>query len=351
MIGKPTAQDSQRRLQLENCLDADSNNGDQNDMFDEQWLALNQEGNEANSDSDDNDAAAKPPDPVSEERRAIWKATQEFLGRSVEFRNVAHAVVPIRARSSKNRGKSGPQLEVDVIVHGLWDDDEEDDVQNNVFDDGSMSQNCDVESSDGILLPVKHCDDQKAASMVLIRMVNKIPLLDSAEAVACGLVQGLSSKKRMWNSFGLNVNLKVDPSNVNKLLMFEVTDSEQVAPFFKSGAHNLLEQEDGNDTESEKGFDDDDSFRIPADAVTKRKRNTLRHRNLLPASVRLGNILVITQIHAEPTSLPLPTLSKVRIGIYNVVLADMHRSYHIFPLFCFRVDFPSTTKLLTMHWR
>jgi hypothetical protein len=137
-------------------------------------------------------------------------------------------------------------------------------------------------------------------------------LLDSAEAVACGLVQGLSSKKRMWSSFGLNVNLTVEPSNANKLLMFAVTDSEQVAPFFKSGAHNLLEQEDESDADSEKDVDDDDSVGVPADTGTKRKRRPYRHRNLLPASVRLGNILVIAQIHAEPTTLPLPTLSKVR---------------------------------------
>jgi hypothetical protein len=234
---------------------------------------------------------------------------------------VAHAVVPIRTNSTKGRGRAGPQLEVDVIVQGQWDEGEDEDLQNNLFDDDEddMSQDCDLDlesNNRGNSLPMKNNEDQnKAASMVLIRMVNKIPLLDSAEAVACGLVQGLSSKKRMWNSFGLNVNLKVEPSNINKLLVFEVTDSEQVAPFFKSGAHNLLEQDDGNDVESENGVDDNDSFDIPADAVTKRKRNKLRHRNLLPASVRLGNILVIAQIHAEPTSLPLPILSKVSIGI------------------------------------
>ena len=330
VVRRSAKQDPQRRLQCENYLDADSNSGAENDIFDEKWPALHQDREEPDesdsTDDDDADAAAKPQEPVSDERRAIWKATEQFLGHPVEFRNVAHAIVPIRASSSKSRGKAGPQLEVDIIVHGPRDDDDDDeeeeeveDLQNNLFDDG-MSQNGDLEPIDGKPLPMKHYDDKnKAASMVLIRMVNKIPLLDSAEAVACGLVQGLSSKKRMWNSFGLNVNLKVEPSNVNKLLLFEVTDSEQVAPFFKSGAHNLLEQDEENDAELENDADDNDSFNIPADDVTKRKRNKLRHRNLLPASVRIGNILVIAQIHAEPTSLPLPTLSKVSIGIYGVL--------------------------------
>jgi hypothetical protein len=40
-------------------------------------------------------------------------------------------------------------------------------------------------------------------------------------------------------------------------------------------------------------------------------------RQLHPAQIRLGNILVIVQIHADPTNLPLPTLSKGRLPFEN----------------------------------
>jgi len=270
---------------------------------------------------DDEEETTPKTEPASGERLAIWKATQQFLGRPVDLNNVAHFVVPIRAKTAqgKRRGKSGPQLEVDVIIYGPHGDDE--DLDDCDFDGMSRNGKGD-DDDDDVESPLKsqptkrNEEENKAASMVLIRLVNKIPLLDSSEAVACGLVQGLSSKKRMWNSFGLNVGLKVDPSNINKLPMFEVTDSEQVAPFFKSGAHNLLEQEDESDEESEKDVDDADNGSVDHAAANitraKRKRQKNRHRSLLPASVRIGNILVIAQIHAEPTTLPLPTLSKVQ---------------------------------------
>ena len=293
------------------CNNHDDTDGDEDDIFNEKWLDIHQDEKEKpkpnNESVDTLDETTSKPEPVCEGRRAIWKATQQFLGHSVEFRNVAHTVVPIRAKSTKGRGRSSPQLEVDVIVHGPRDDNE------GLSRDGEEAG----EHIGEDFQPTKSSDEQnKAASMVLIRLVNKIPLLDSSEAVACGLVQGLSSKKRMWSSFGLNVNLAVEPSNANKLLMFAVTDSEQVAPFFKSGAHNLLAQEDESDADSEKDVDDNDSVCVPADTGPKRKRRLYRHRNLLPASVRLGNILVIAQIHAEPTTLPLPTLSKVRTPFF-----------------------------------
>jgi hypothetical protein len=75
---------------------------------------------------------------------------------------------------------------------------------------------------------------------------------------------------------------------------FGVRDSTQVAPFLQSGIHDLYElnQEEEN-----------------SDAAS-----VLHGRHgFLPAHLRIGNILVIVQIHAKPSSLPLPTLSKVRL--------------------------------------
>jgi hypothetical protein len=139
-------------------------------------------------------------------------------------------------------------------------------------------------------------------------------LLDSAEAVACGLVQCLASKKRMWNSFGLDVHLNMDSENASSVPTYDVRDSEQVIPFFKQGAHNLLEDDDNDNSQNFEESDDEHDRELH---VIGRKRSKFpNRRNLLPASARLGSILVIVRIDAEPSSLPLPTLSKVR-NVFN----------------------------------
>lgn len=289
---------------------------------------LERENDELNSDGDCKSENTMPTDePHSLERWGIWKATQLFLGRPIDLANVSHAVVPIRKKGraaaqskTKKVAYSGPKLEVVVIVHGPNDDVDELDMEQ-VYGrpQGYLDEDDDEAFLDEHVTRTSSCEVSDSARMVLVRMVNKIPLLDSAEAVACGLVQSLSSKKRMWNSFGLEVSLKHDSANVGKLPYFEVRDSEQVAPFFKKGAHNLLENDHDSKLEYNGESDNESDGEVLAAGTeetggTKRKRPPSRsRRRLLPASVRLGNILVIAQIHAEPTSLPLPTLSKVRM--------------------------------------
>lgn len=258
---------------------ATDNNKENVEAINSVWTKLQKEDSALPSTLKDND--------INRDRVQIWKATQSFLGRSIDLANVAHTSVPIRIENeitskkmSRNKAVAGPRLVVDVVVHGRSSEDEYG-VEDHLNTDAISS---------------------KSASMVLIRMVNKIPLLDSAEAAACGLIYGLASKKRMWNSFGLEVNMNIDPGNVNAIPTFDVRDSDQVMPFFNQGAHNLLEC----DTDS--GSDDETD---PISIGAKRKRNR-GNRQLLPASLRLGNILLIVQIHAEPATLPLPTLCKVR---------------------------------------
>lgn len=170
------------------------------------------------------------------ERTGIWKAAQLYLECPLELRNVAHAMVPIRRRSdpagvatrSRTRAEeatsaeanasspttTGPQLEVDMIFHNSTDDEEEEPVGSQTGDwegdpeDPTCSRNVFSSSTSG------------GATMILVRMVNRIPLLDSSEAVACGLVQGMASKKQLWNSFGLDVSLRHDPGNVTKIPTF-----------------------------------------------------------------------------------------------------------------------------------
>lgn len=92
-----------------------------------------------------------------------------------------------------------------------------------------------------------------------------------------------------------------------------------MAPYFQSSNHTLFqaEEEDEVDSDQEEELDEDehstqDETQDTVPTGSKRKRKGSRRRTfLLPAKARLGNVLVIVQIHAEPSVLPLPTLSKV----------------------------------------
>jgi hypothetical protein len=221
------------------------------------------------------------------QRKAIHKAVQTYLQRSIQLGNVAHSIQPIRllqqtgsASSEPANTTPPPQLQVDMIVCGPNDD----------SDDTSA--------------------DEPVATLKLIRMVNRIPLLDGAEAAACGLVQGMSNKQ-IWGSFGLSVGKLSWSSSDDQVCWvptFEVQDSDQVAPFFQSQTHALWEPREDHD-------DDGDTDDI--EARFRRKRKQASRSWLLPAKVRLGEIIVIVQIHADPLSLPLPTLSKVRTTILS----------------------------------
>jgi hypothetical protein len=255
-------------------------------------------------------------DSPSQHRLDLWKAAQLFLGRPVDLCNVAHAIIPIRGRNPKNLAQRrkdnilGPTLEVAVVVHGPSDDEEEEEpvaITDDDFGDAEQVEhgvyNGHADASDRNIHNTD-CHGTGSATMVLVRMVNNIPLLDGAEAIACGFVQGLASKKRMWNSFGLDVSLQHDREDITKIPSYAVRDSEQVAPFFKTGAHNLLERNDDSGYESE-------NSNISSEPIGIKRSRAVKRHNILPASIRLGNVLVVVQIHAEPASLPLPTLSKV----------------------------------------
>ena len=106
---------------------------------------------------------------------------------------------------------------------------------------------------------------------------------------------------------------------------YYLKDSAQVAPFFRSNTHALYESDsDGNgELNSDKEDGSDCSYVSSGDeekvtyASKKRKRN--KRAKLLPAGIRIGNLLVIAQIHASPSALPLPTLSKVRLEDFSFV--------------------------------
>jgi hypothetical protein len=264
----------------------------------------------------------------------IHRSVELYLGHPIDIANMAHSRQPIRIgdyggiNSAGSSGKqsrrhcTGPYLEVVLAVCGTASEGTE---HSNSGEEGTDEQDEDQEDADNhAVADANNEAPPTCATMMLVRMVNRIPLLDGAEASSCGLVQGLLQKKKIWNSFGLEVSSisPFDPHHQQQanhsvippqLPTFEVRDSDQVAPFFQSANHSRFENpfdEDDDESDDNHGNDMEEVGFSSSRRGSKRGRKKGRQW-LLPARVRLGNILVIVQIDAEPSSLPLPTLSKV----------------------------------------
>ena len=275
------------------------------------------------------------------ERWEILSAAQSYLCRPIELKNVAYSIQPIRkmhssfkAQKKPSKFDSCPMLEVDMIVYGQEND--EDDIEHNW---GCEEKNT-YEPNHRFDVHTSSSEDQSEAKLMLVRMVNRIPLLDGAEAHACGLVRGISSKLSLWNSFGLDI-AKIDSPKVSNTFqvahktnkdvdlnksklselelhipMFAIKDSIQVLPYFQSSTHALFESKEiGEKSEIEANYADSkagDCENSSEVTLNCQKRNKIEYgKRLLPANLRIGNILMIVQIHAKPSALPLPTLSKV----------------------------------------
>ena len=269
----------------------------------------------------------------------ICNALQHYLGRTVNPKNVAHAIIPIRFRgdddcegmtaTTRRRGGGGrrplqpsrtttpqqglrPKIEVYMAVLNSEDDDG---IEHHDTTNWSRDNDDTTGSNRQVMAIGNSKETQESGSMILIRMVNRIPLLDSAEGIACGFVQGLASKKSMWNSFGLNVSLgQKDKDDNMKLPQYEIRDNDQVAPFFQQGAHDMYVDSDTDESDNSEAniCHHRQGHNANSDVARKRRRHGRRlKRQLLPAKVRLAHMFCVVQIHAKPTELPLPTLSKV----------------------------------------
>ena len=234
----------------------------------------------------------------NKKKALLCKAAEMYKGRPVTLKNVAIKSHPIRKYGENApRTKSTSMLEVSIAVFGP---------------EPEITSDSDSESSQNEYSQIKQASgNSKSAVLQLVRMVNGIPLLDSPEAVACGVVQRISGSATNWNSFGLDISLK-KPGNSEKHAgddtpMFGVEDSAQVAPFFRESAHGMFH---GRQNDSEYSSDDDSID--PESDTRKRKKERSGLHLLLPAALRLGEMMMIVQIRAKPSSLPLPTLSKVR---------------------------------------
>lgn len=274
-------------------------------------------------------------------RENLRRAVRAYLCQPIDIRNVAHSLQPIRRVSlagdqgsdlcepitssiSKNKKRKMdsssddnkvPMMEINMIV---FEDKQEDDCNNYDTNEGNKAYHEDEPSS------------KDNAKLVLIRMVNRVPILDGAEAHACGLVRGIACKQKTWNLFGLDVDI-MPPINVtmldsndedNSLLatnphvpVFQVTDSSQLAPYLRirdteKNRHSLYEGWESNKS-------DDDSYSSYTSCSHKQERSRnikqlKKKTRLLPAGARLGNILVIIHVYSHPSALPMPTLSKVK---------------------------------------
>jgi hypothetical protein len=133
---------------------------------------------------------------VGDERHAIWLALEVFIGHPIELINVAHSITPIWSNDSTRYKKrklnsyfietnaAEPMLRVSFVVCGPNEE--------------SFFECCDVElqnTKKGVSCQESQAKVQPSASMSLIRMVNNIPILDGCDALACGIVQDILSKK------------------------------------------------------------------------------------------------------------------------------------------------------------
>lgn len=240
-------------------------------------------------------------------RELMQKAVGAYLKKTIDVMNVAHSKKIIR-RDFPTSLKCYPIVEVDVIVSGI------DDFTNENMTDCS-----------GYALSGNDADYSKARLM-LIRMVNGIPLLDGAEATACGVVRCLQHTT-LWNSFGLEISpittqmlpgvidqpCRSIPETLN-VPTFALSDSVHVAPFFtKNSAHCLYDEDEhshASDCESSSSSDDN---AVRYTSNKRRKIPSSFETTLKPAGLRLGNILVVVHLNAHSSQLPLPTLSKGRL--------------------------------------
>jgi len=154
-------------------------------------------------------------------------------------------------------------------------------------------------------------DTSSTACLELVRMVNSVPLLDGAESFACGLVKAVQSSA-IWASFGLSVLGSSSPENASWSSELRVRDSDQVAPFFQSHTHQQWED---SQKSSHIDHDNDDVEGSSESQSSRKKRGRNTNDLMLPAKVRLSKILLLVDIRAAPSTLPLPSLSKGRLPV------------------------------------
>ena len=251
------------------------------------------------------------------DRYAFFKAAKSFWPeRNIAYKNVARSVrnIPRTNYSSKeNATTSELQLEVHMVVCPYPKQDEEN-SSGSTSATGSDSSSSSSSFDDDINTGDYAVRDRKVATLQLIRMVNGVPILDSGEAHSCGLVHGVANKI-VWGSFGLDVTKNAatihetcdTPSRhpTTSTPSFQLRDSNIIAPFINRNINHRQLRASNRDMINNDNEEED----------KKRKRDDDYQDGLLPANIRIGTILLVVQIRAAPSALPLPTLSKGRLPL------------------------------------
>lgn len=275
-------------------LDGDDGEEENENSDTEALLDKEQKGN----DSSDVNSITK----IDPQRYELVHDVQSFWpNRSIAYDNVARSVRDIRnynhqttLTEKETAGNSECQMEVSMAVCPHSEHDEKE----NSSDDSAAITSNDVLSG-----------DETAARLQLVRIVNGVPIMESAEAHSCGLVHGIANRG-VWGSFGLDIDrstMIAPDTSSSSTPSFLLRDNSLITPFMNR-----------NQNHKQLKVDDYDSIHSHNNKAEKKKRER-KEKDLLPANVRIGTILVVVQIRAAPSSLPLPSLSKVRFGARNTI--------------------------------
>ncbi len=308
---KPLAVDVLMNSTMKNDVDDDvdemSDNdegGDWDDGFDEGNTEVEQENNTDSQRviSKASRERARLEDEKKKKVILMQRAASLYKGR-VDLResNVAYSTQRIRQKNDGSKTSSSasdsPVLEMSMIVFGPS-------ATASAEDDDSVHSENDMSCN-------------KTAKLQVVRMVNGIPVLDSSEALACGVMTKISRSTTLWNSFGLDIS---DRSQLNSSTpSFGITDSAQVAPFLRSSTHSLY---NGQSQDDQLSTSDDDDYDLEDIHNTRKRKKEQEARCILPAAHRLGDMLIVVQIRAKPSALPLPTLSKGRLPMNDKSIND-----------------------------
>lgn len=254
-------------------------------------------------------------DEVMERRKQIRRAFSSYLKRDILLHNVAHSSQRIRRDNDSNSYQydSLAILEVDMVVCKRFDN------QNNCNVDYDSEVDLDEDRN-------KRCETNKLSEtnediskgkVILIRMVNRIPLLDSNEASACGLVQGIL-RRLPWHSVGLEISSLINDESLSQdeknlyAPTYSLCDNSYVKPFLvgpkRHAIYDLKRNKNTICGDNESDIEDEENCDPHANKKRKKRQDTLQ-----PVGLRMGNVYIVAQIIADPSQLPLPTLSKGRL--------------------------------------
>ena len=255
---------------------------------------------------------------INERLLAIRDGTQKYTAQPIELKNIAHSQFPIRTDTSPGIPASDTFLEVTLIVLSPYDDDDDDDGQNSPLANHRDDTTSTIAAGADAIDP--------SGRLRLIRVVNDIPMLDTQEALGCGLINKVASARQVWFSFGLDVRLGRSSNSLGKddtTPTLEVQDSHQILPFLARGSHEAfhepaqLDDDEDSSSSSMSGVGSDVDDEDHSDRRRRRNRGDKASNVVLPARVRFANTLMVVHVHGKPSTLPLPTLSKVSVvGCY-----------------------------------